>query len=163
MNILNSKQRRDDALYDKKSSENFETRFQERKLDYDKNRKRSGLDFENLIDPDLPKDYIPQLHDNDIEILTRVNELGSFEYLRNSISHDNMKLLLQLMKNKKAALCEKNFYISEYSTDFEEITKDQIDRTYNTKQVSPSDDYVGQLITLLENSLPKKDNINKYI
>jgi hypothetical protein len=78
------------------------------------------MDFDNLIESEYPKTYIPNF-DRDISDILTTNNIDMGDNYQ-SISFDNFKLVLELMKNKKAALYENNFYMDEeYSTDFEKI------------------------------------------
>lgn len=80
------------------------------------------MDFDNLIESEYPKKYIARLHDNDISKILSVNNIDNSDSYKKNISFDNFKLLLELMKNKKAALYENNFYMEDdYSTDFDKI------------------------------------------
>lgn len=77
------------------------------------------MDFDNIIESEYPKNYLPQ-HDDDIRKILYVNNIDNLDTKKN-ISFDNFKLLLELMKNKKSEVYEKNFYMDEYSTDFDKI------------------------------------------
>jgi hypothetical protein len=114
--VINNKQKREDNRPSQKIDHN--ERFQEKKLDF-KNEK-TGMDFDNLIESEYPKTYISKF-DSDISNILSINNIDMADSKKN-ISFDNFKLLLELMKNKKAALFENNFYMDEeYSTDIEKI------------------------------------------
>ncbi len=81
------------------------------------------------------------MHDNDIREILKSHRIDNYSFdPKNQISHNNYKLLLVLMKNKKAALYENNFYNLEYSTDWDKIIGDNNGRNndFNTdKNLSP--------------------------
>ena len=146
----NNKQKREDNKLSLNIDHN--ERFQEKKLDF--YNKKTGMDFDNLIDSEYPKEYISKLHDNDINKILSVNDFMIPETHKNNINYDNFKLLLELMKNKKAALYEKNFYMDEYSTDFDKIKGIDNTRSQDENNII---DYLDQF----KNLLPfKSDNKN---
>lgn len=123
------------------------------------------MDFDNLIEQVYPKEYVPVLHDNDIREILKNHRIDYLNFdPKNHISHDNFKLLLHLMKNKKASLYEKNFYNSEYSTDWEKIVKVNTDKNKNSifnKNPENAVDYVDQFKMMLKVEKSKKDNLNQ--
>lgn len=127
--------------------------------------KRNGLDFDNLIEQVYPKEYIPIHHDNDIKEILKNHKIDNMNFdPKNHISHDNFKLLLILLKNKKAALYENNFYNLEYSTDWEKIVNGNYDKnkgSYNNKTNNNSEDFVDQFKMMLKIEKNKKDQNNQ--
>lgn len=56
------------------------------------------------------------------------------------------------MKNKKSALYEKSIYNNEYSTEYDLITKDHIDKSLSNKNSENySEDYLEKFKSLFEN------------
>ncbi len=81
---------------------------------------------------------------------------------KNHISHDNFKLLLVLMKNKKAALNENNFYNIEYSTDWDKIVNYNNEKNKSDfvgKNTENVEDYVDHFKMMLKIEKTKKDNV----
>lgn len=103
------------------------------------------------MEPTYPKEYIPGPHDNDIREILKVHRLDNYSFdSKNQISHDNYKLVLALMKNKKAALYENNFYNLEYATDWEKIVGDNNYRKDDIDKNHDLDNYVEMFKSLLK-------------
>lgn len=148
-----NKQNKKDELKITKSNKVYEGRFEEKKLDFI--AERNALDFDNLVDQVYPKEYYPGPHDNDIREILKYHRIDNYSFdSKNQISHDNYKLLLVLMKNKKASLYENNFYNFEYSTDWDKIVSDNNYRNkdFNTeKHHDPdTDNYLEMFKTMLK-------------
>lgn len=135
-----------------KTSKVYEGRFEEKKLDFF--TERNALDFDNLVEQVYPKEYIPGPHDNDIREILKHHRLDNYPYDGKQISHDNYKLLLVLMKNKKAALYENNFYNLEYSTEWDKII---CDNNYKSKDsITDKNHYPDNYVEMFKNMLRKK-------
>jgi hypothetical protein len=145
---IQNKQTKKDDLKIMKTNKVFEGRFEEKKLDFI--IERNGLDFDNLVEQVYPKEYIPGRHDNDIREILKTHRLDNYSFEpKNQISHDNYKLLLVLMKNKKAALFENNFYNLEYSTDWDKIVGDNNYRSRDSKEKNHDPDNYGEMFKTL--------------
>jgi hypothetical protein len=102
---------------------------------YKKNKtefKTTGLDFDDLIEPELPNDYVSEKHD---DLITNLGDelMESLKRKSDIMSNDDYQILLALLRNKKEKTTERCPYYLDYSTKLDSIYRNEQDEVSGTE------------------------------
>jgi hypothetical protein len=105
------------------------------------NFQTSGLDFDDLIQPELPKEYIPEKHDEMISNLGEELMDSLKRHIKdpsrsdNRMNNDDYQILLALLRKKKEKTIEKiPYYLDGYSTNLQAVYRNDRDELYGTEE-----------------------------
>jgi hypothetical protein len=98
-----------------------------------------GLDLDDLIQPELPNEYIPEKHDELIsllgeELMDTLKRHGREQKSENLMNNDDYQILLAILRKKKEQTKEKVPYYLDYNTKLESVYKNEKDELYGTEE-----------------------------
>jgi hypothetical protein len=99
----------------------------------------SGLDLDDLIQPELPNEYDADKHEELIsqlgeELIESLKRYSRDQKNENLMNNDDFQILLALLRKRKEQTIERVPYYVDYNTKLESVYKNDRDEVYGTEE-----------------------------